>query len=348
MRRLLLCLSLLLAAASVAAVDTLKIPTAAQKQALGIRTGRAERADSVPLDGLPARVRVPLAGSAVVTAPYEGVVVELLAREGQTVERGQPLARVRSREALAVGSDLAAAQGELRVARAQAERDRLLLAEGIVPAARVEANQARLAAAQARVRELSTAHAMAPGGSQPGVYELRAPIDGRVLERAVELGQPVATFAKAYVLSQGDRVMLELQVPARDAGDLRPGLAVHVDGGSTGTVSEIGGGVDAASQTIRVRADVDGAPLRVGQQVRATLMLPAPAGAVRLPSAAVIEREGGLRVYVARGQGYAAVPVRRLAQTAGGESVVLGAIAAGSEVVVRGAAGLDAMPAGGQ
>jgi RND family efflux transporter MFP subunit len=276
------------------------------------------------------------------------VVVELLAREGQTVQRGQLLARIRSREAMTLGADLAAAQGEFRVASAQVERDRQLLAEGIIPAARAQADEARRAAAAARLRELEAARAMAPAGREPGTYELRAPIAGRVLERSLPLGEPVAMFAKAYVLAAGNQVMLEMQVPSRDVATLRTGLAVRVDGGGEGQVSEIGGAVDPASQTVRVRAEVDDSHLLIGQQTRATLLLPAPAGAVRVPSEAVLEREGQTRIYAVRNGGYVAVPVSRLVQTTGGESVVQGPIAAGSELVVRGAARLDAMPAGGQ
>jgi RND family efflux transporter MFP subunit len=349
-RRLLPLLILLsvLASAPATAAEAVKTLTPAQKQALDIRTGTAQPAEHVPLDGLPARVSVPLTGSAVVTAPYEGVVVELLAREGQTVKQGQPLARIRSREAMTLGADLAAAQGEFRVASTQAERDRQLLAEGIIPAARAQADEARRAAAAARLHELQAARAMAPAGAVPGTYELRAPIAGRVLERSLQLGEPVAMFAKAYVLAAGSQVMLEMQVPSRDTGTLRPGLTVRVAGGAEGRVSEIGGAVDPASQTVRVRAEVDGGRLLVGQQIRATLLLPAPAGAVRVPSEAVVERQGQAWVYVARGGGYVAVPVQRLAQTTGGESVITGPVAVGSELVVRGAARLDAMPAGGQ
>lgn len=349
-RRLLPLLILLpvLAGAPTMAAETAKMLTPAQKQALDIRVGAAQAAQYLPLDGLPARVGMPLGGSAVVTAPYEGVVVELLAREGQTVQRGQPLARIRSREALALGAELAAAQGEFRVARAQAERDRQLLAEGIIPAARAQADEARRAAAAARLQGLQAARAMAPAGAAPGVYELRAPIAGRVLERTLQLGEPVATFAKAYVLAAGDRVMLELRVPARDAAALRTGLPVRAEGGGEGRVDEIGGAVDPASQSVRVRAEVDGGHLLVGQQTRATLLLPAPAGALRVPSDAVLEREGHARVYVVRDGGYLAVPVQRLAQTTAGESVISGPLVAGDSLVVRGAARLDAMPAGGQ
>lgn len=337
-----------LAASPAMAADAVKVLTTAQRQALDIRTARVQPATRVPLDGLPATVRIPLGDSAVVTAPYAGVVVEVLAREGEPVRRGQPLARVRSREAMTLGADLAAARGEYRVAQAQAERDRRLLAEGIIADARAQAGTARRDAAAARLHELQAARAEAPAGTDPGVYELRAPIDGRVLERAVQLGEPVAMFAKAYVLARGDRVMLELRVPAREAATLRLGLPVLVEGAGEGRVSEIGGAVDPASQSVRVRAEVVAGALLIGQQTRATLMLPAPTGAWQVPSSAVVERDGVARVYVVQGKGFAAVTVERLSHTAEGESVVRGPIAAGAELVVRGAGALDAVAAGGQ
>ena len=55
------------------------------------------------------------------------------ARRHRGDKRGQALARIQSREAMRLGAELAAARGDYRVARAQAERDRKLQAEGIIP-----------------------------------------------------------------------------------------------------------------------------------------------------------------------------------------------------------------------
>ena len=279
----------------------------------------------------------------MITAPYEGVVVEILAREGERVKRGQPLARIRSREAMTLGADLAAATGDYRVASAQAERDRQLLAEGIIPASRAQADNARRDAAAARLHELQAARTVAPSGGD-GSYELRAPIDGRILERAVRLGESVAMLAKAYVIARGDQVMIELQVPARYASSLRLGLQVSVAGGETGQVTEIGGAVDPASQTVRIRADLAGKHLMIGQQTTATVLLPAPPGALRVPSSAVAEHNGAYQLFVVRGQRLVPVAVKRLAQGTDGFSVVRGDIAPDTEVVTGGVGALKAMP----
>lgn len=346
MRRWLLLLTLGAVVLPSMAAEPAIVLTAAQRQALGIRTGKTQAAPNLPLDGLPAVVRIPLNDSAVITAPYEGVVVDILAREGELVTREQPLARIRSRDAMTLGADLTAATGEYRVARAQAERDRQLLAEGIIPAARAQADYARRDAAAARLHELQAARALAPGAASggAGTYELRAPIAGRVVERTLQLGESVAMLAKAYVIARGDQVMVELQVPVRYAASLRLGLQVSVAGGETGSVTEIGGAMHPASQTVRVRAEVTGKHLMIGQQTVATLMLPAPAGALRVPSAALGEQDGAYRLFVVKGQRFVPVPVTRLAQGTDGFSVVTGDIAPGTEVVVGGTGALKAIP----
>lgn len=344
MRRLLLA-SLLLVSATVPAAGSLLTLSASQRQAMGVRLGAVQRARHVPVDGLPATARAPLHESAVVTAPFAGITVAVLAREGATVRRGQPLARIQSREAMSLGADLAAARGDYRVARAQAERDSQLLHEGIVPASRAQAAVARRDAAAARLQELRAARAMAPQavGAAPGTYELRAPLAGRVIERSLRLGEPVAALAKAFVVAEPGRVMLEMQVPARYASALKTGLPVQAGDGAQGTVSEVGAAVDRATQTVLVRADMRGEQLLPGQQVTATLQLPAPADAWTLPSSAVAEHAGHRVVFVEIAGGFRAVPVTVLAQTGDGRSVVRGALDGASRVVVAGTGALKAM-----
>jgi RND family efflux transporter MFP subunit len=349
MRRLLLA-SLLLVSATVPAAEPLLKVTAAQRQAMGIRVGAVEAAEHVPVDGLPATARAPLHESAVVTAPFAGITVAVLAREGAMVKRGQALARVQSREAMSLGAELAAARGEYRVASAQSERDRQLLDEGIIPASRAQAAVARREATAARLQELQAARMMAPQapGAAPGTYELRAPLSGRVIERSLRLGEPVAALAKAFVVAKPGQVMLEMQVPARYASALRVGLPVRAADGAQGTVSEIGAAIDRASQTVLVRADMHGEQLLPGQQTAATLLLPAPGDAWALPSSAVAEHAGRRVVFMERDGGFQPQPVNVLAQTGDGQSVVRGALEKGSRVVVAGAGALKAMLLAGE
>lgn len=355
MRRLLLGIACFIVLPSLHAGGQSIVLSAAQRQALNLHTGRLEKAASVPLDGLPATVRAPLEGSAVVTAPFAGVVTAVLVREGQRVTRHQPLARIQSREAMTLTAELTTASGSYQVAAAQAARDRQLLAEGIIPQARTQAAEAQREAAFARLHELQAARATAPvaSGAAPGTYELRAPLTGRVIERSLRLGEPVGLLAKAYVIARQDQVLLELHVPARYAAQLRVGQPVRTAAGIEaagieGRLSEIGGAIDPASQTVLVRALLDTRQLLPGQQTSATLQLPAPAGALQVPADALVERDGGYVVFVADARGYTPVPVTLLTQLADGRSVVRGKLQPGTEVVTTGAGALKSLPPGAQ
>ncbi len=346
---LIISILLLFVTAPVAAQPQIKLTTT-QRTAMGIEVDAIQPAEDVPLDGLSATVRAPLQESAVVTAPLAGTIVEILAREGELVRRGQTLARIQSREAMSLAADLTAARGELDVARAQATRDQQLLDEGIIPASRAQATIAHRDAAAARFQELQAVRSMAPQatGATPGTYELRAPIDGRVIERSLRLGEPIDALAKAFVVAEPGRVMLEIQVPSRYAGQVRPGMRIRAGDGATGILNEIGVALDHASQTVLVRANMESEALLPGQQISATLLLPAPDGAWILPSAAVAEHEGERFVFVEQTSGFEPVSVTVLAQTGDGQSVVAGLLSAHDRVVVVGTGALKAMLAAGE
>jgi len=316
-------LASLLSASALAAAPVVAIPTA-----------RATRVERIPLEQLAATVKLPLEGTSVVVTPLGGIALDVLVREGDTVKRGQPLARLQSREAMTLGADLSAAQGAYRVAAAQAARDAQLLKEGIVPLARAQASDAARDAAAARVRELQAARAWAPAaqGAGMGVYELRAPMDGRVIERAVQPGGTYDALAKAFVLVAGQHVMLELRVPASLASQVRRGQEVRTAEGATAKVSETAGTLDAASQTVLVRAEGEAGSLLPGMQTSATLWLPAPPDAVSVPDGALRGEGDVLQAFVRTATGFRAVDVTVLARDGDSRRIVRGALKQGDEV----------------
>lgn len=291
------------------------------------------RVERMPLEQLPVTVRLPLEGTAVVTTPLPGVVVSVLVREGDVVKRGQPMARLQSREAMTLGADLVTAQGAYKVTAAQAARDQQLLTEGIVPQARVQASVAARDAAAARLRELEAARAWAPAsGAGAGVYELRAPQEGRVVERALQPGATTEALAKAFVLTAGTKVLLEIRVPALWASSVRRGQEVRTPEGEVARVSETGGVLDPASQTVLVRAEGDAGNLLPGMQTSATLWMPAPADVVSVPASSLQGEDGGARVYVRNGANFRAVEVASLARDGGARRIVRGALKPGDNI----------------
>ena len=332
----------------------------AQLRALGVATAAVETATQLPVPGLPAQAAAPLAASAQVSAPYAGVVTRILVDEGAFVRQGQPLARIQSRDVLAAQGELARARSEATAAALQAKRDAALLAEGIIPAARHEQSQARIQAAQSTLHQATGA--LAPlrpvAGGQGGEYELLAPMSGQVVRRHLMPGQSVASLEAAFVVAEAGRMDVNFTAPLRLRSAIKPGLPVGLPDGGVAKVVAVGADADPASQSLRVRASIEGqTALAVGQQFSVSLLLPVRAGALAVPPSALLPAGQGHVLYAASdavGGEKGAMRLRAVAvQLLGGDEsvsvVVPGskdgstALAAGEQVVTRGTALLKSM-----
>lgn len=335
--------------------------TRAQLQAQGLATAPATAATTLPVPGLPAQAAAPLEASVQVAAPYAGVVTRILVDEGATVRSGQPLARIQSREVLAAQSEQARARAEAAAAAQQARRDAALLAEGIIAAARLEQSQARHAAAQSALQQATGALAplRAAAGGLAGEYELLAPMAGQVLRRNLAPGQAVAALDAAFLIAEPGPMDLNFSAPLRLRAAIAPGAPVRLPDGATARVVAVGADADPSSQSLRVRARIDAAAnahgaLTAGQQFSVSLLLPAPDGAVAVPSTALLPAGDGHVLFVAvddaRGLRVRAVAVQVLG---GDETASVVSVAAaphgasvlqdGSSVVTRGTALLKSL-----
>ncbi len=324
--------------------------SASQIRSQGIASAAVVAATQLPLPGLPAQATAPLEASARVVVPYAGVVTRILVDEGGSVRRGQPLARLRSRDLLMAQADLARARSEALAASQQARRDAALLAEGIIAASRNEQSQARASAAEGARRQaegaLSQLRAVADG--QPGEYELLAPISGQVLRRLVAPGQALAALDEAFVVAEPGPLDVTFTAPVRVRAALAPGLEVRLPDGTSARVVAVGADTDPASQSLRVRARVAGmkagADYAAGQQFSVTLLLPAPAGTLAVPTAALLPSGQGQVLYRQDGRRIRAVPVQ---EVLGGDEVTsivrAAGLSPGAQVVTRGTALLKSL-----
>lgn len=316
----------------------------------GLATGTVAAATALPLPGLPAQAAAPLASSMQVVVPYAGVVTRILVDEGRAVGRGQPLARIQSRELLQAQAELVRARSEAAVASQQARRDRRLLEEGIIAVSRDEQSRARAAAAEGVLRQAQGALSqvrMAAGG-QPGEYEILAPMAGRVLRRRVQPGQAVNALDGAFVVAESGQLDIDFAAPIRLRQVLAPGLEVRLPDGAIARVVAVGADVDPASQSLRVRAQVSESAYTAGQQFAVTLQLPAPAGSMAVPTAALLAEGQGHVLYRMDGRTVRRVPVQEL--LGGDERISIvraDKLEPGTRVVTRGTVTLKALiPAG--
>ncbi len=276
----------------------------------------------------------------LVAAQEEGVVTELLVREGDRVSQGQLLARLDDRE---LSAQLAEAEARLVEAEGQWKRAQTLVAEGLITAAEADAARASFQVAQARVQALRT---------RLSFTRITAPVAGTVLTRQVELGSLVAPRSPVLELGAG-QLVLRVPVSELDVVKLKVGDPARVvvdalgDTSVSARIQRIFPAADPASRQVTVELVLEGPPagLRPGFLARAVLTLERIAEAILLPEGVVLRgSEFPFFVYVVDG-GVARVRPVDVGARQGGRVQVTKGLQVGDQVVVEGASLLrDGMP----
>ncbi len=331
-RTLLICAGLLSPALAGCGAEPVAAPAAPVK-AVEPQTAVATLATNAPLGTVPATVSLPPAARVAVTAPFSGAVRQIHVLEGQEVTAGQLLATVISRDALTLASDRARADARLELAQANAARIGQLAAEGVVAGAR--ADEARAALREARVDRAEAARILARGGaSGDGIVRLVAPISGRVSRVSVETGGPLDGMTAPFVIDGSNRYALDLQLPQRLAGKVRPGMAVLLPGGARGEILSVAPGLDPATRSVNAIARIGAAPgLLAGSSLSVTILGDAQASSVSVPAAAVTRLEGRDIVFVRGKAGFQPVAVV-VGASADGQTTIAEGLAAGATVAI--------------
>ncbi len=332
--------------------ETLQLQ-AAQFKALGIETVVAGSAQSGRNGALPARVLVPTEQMRVVSAPVAGLVEMLAVAPGSSVKRGQVVAHLASPQALELQRDALQSGSAAALQQQNLKRDEQLFAEGLIAESRLQATRSAAAQAEAQASERRQGLALAgvAAGKLGGPLALTSPLDGVVLEQSAQLGQRVEASTPIYRIARLSPLWLEIQAPLAVASAQKLGATVKLaDSQVSGKLIAIGRAVDAASQTVLLRAAVStGADkLYPGQVIEVEMATPA-GPQQSLPAAALVRDQGKTFAFVQTAgsdQGYSFEPrlVRIVSQ--GGDSVVVDGVAAGERVAVKGISGLKAMLTG--
>jgi RND family efflux transporter MFP subunit len=272
--------------------------------------------------------------TAQIAARTMGTALEVRAREGDHVKRGQMLAQLDERELAArqgaaqaalrevqagrdeVARAVSAAQAQADLAKKTHERFVYLRDQKSVSPqefdeadARNRAAQAALAAAQARQQQADATYARAQSEARAaetvaGYARITAPFDGVVVRRQVEPGTLVAPGMPLFVVEDTSRYQMEVTVDASDVRMVQRGTKarVRVDSlpGSEmeGTIVELEAGADPGTQTVRAKIELPrDAALRSGLFGRAWFRR-GERRVIAVPKASIVER-GQLRgVYV--------------------------------------------------
>jgi len=241
---------------------------------------------------------------AVIGAELAGLrITDVLVNVGDTVKRGQVLARIADDAVLAdlaqARASVIEAEASLAEAKANADRSKQLQSQGFIsPQATVQvitAEQtasARLAAARARVQaeDVKLAHT-----------KILSPDDGVISARAATVGSLTQPSQELFRLIRGGRLEWRAEVTAAELAKLSPGLTAHLTtpGGEriSGKVRAVAPSVDPATRNGIVYVDIaPGGAARAGTFARGEFEL-GNAPALTLPQSAVLLRDGFAYVF---------------------------------------------------
>lgn len=331
--------------------------TPAQMQALGVQLQKLE-AGPAAVEGptYPARVILPPRQEQVVSTPLAGVVDQILVADNEAVRTGQPLVRLASPELGELQLKLMEAASQSRLASATLQRERQLLAEGIIPERRVQEAAAAAAQQQARLRQseaalrlagldAATIRRIADGATVDSSVTIRAKGPGMVFGLTAKPGLRVQPADALMHIADGSRLWLDVQVPlgwSPGAGATARGVTMQVVDRPASAIGQSLGMVASDSQTVTLRAEVrSGANLlRPGEFVQVRIPFTAGQGwSVALQS--VVRQGDKAYVFVRTPQGFTATPVTVLA-SAGQTVRITGPLTAGQEIATSSVIALKA------
>jgi cobalt-zinc-cadmium efflux system membrane fusion protein len=238
-----------------------------------------------------------------------GRVVEVHARLGDTVKKGQILLRVQSADMSAAFSEYRKAVADEKLARIQLDRAKLLYDKGAISLNDFQTAEDVQNKAQVDV-ENTTERLRVLGGSidhPAAIVDIRAPISGVITDQQVTNAAGVAGLGSPnpFTISDLSNVWILCDVYENDLANVHVGetaeirLNAYPDKVFTGRISNVGPVLDPALRTAKVRVEVrNPGIMRVGMFVSATFHGQKKETHAAVPAAAILHLHDRDWVYV--------------------------------------------------
>ena len=274
-----------------------------------------------------------------------GRILEIRARLGDTVAKGQLLMRVQSADVSQAFSDYRQATADERLAVAQLARSKFLYDNGAIAQKDFEVAQDTEEKAGVAV-ETAIQHLRVLGADKDhptAVVEVTAPVAGVITDQQVTAAAGTQGLASpnAFVISDLSHVWILCDVFENDLSFVHVGetadirMNAYPDRKFKGTLSNIAPILDPNIRTAKVRIEVENAGLmRLGMFVEATLHGQERLIRALLPSSAILHLHDRDWVYMPQGRNaFRRVEVRSGKMIAPGRQEILSGVRPGDRVV---------------
>lgn len=270
---------------------------------------------------------------AQILARVEGVVREILAEEGDRVEKGTPLLRIDNEE---YGFRLEQAEAETANLKSRFDRLAQMREQELATDEEFQAARADLAKAEADegLARLNLSYTT-----------VTAPFDGSVTQRLVDVGQNLKVGDAVFVMADFDPLLARVHVPSREFKKLRRDQQVELVLDSTGQrlagrIKLVSPVIDPASGTIKLTVEVPEYPAgtRPGDFAQVEIVTERKEGVVLVPREAVVTDKSEQIVFTVAGGDHPTAE-RRIVEvgfTDDRNAEILTGLSAGETVVIKG------------
>jgi len=286
--------------------------------------------------------------SVPVISVASGRVVEIAARLGDTVKKGQLLLRVQSADISGAFSDYQKAVADEQLTRTQMERAQLLYDKGAISLndlqiAKDTDTKAKVDVKTAveKLRVLGNTNLDQPSG----IVEIRAPVSGVITDQQVTNASGVAGLGSPnpFTISDLSYVWILCDVYENDLSNVQLGenadirLNAYPDKNFTGVISNVGPVLDPNIRTAKVRIEVRNPGLmRPGMFVTATFHGQKKEKRAAVPATAILHLHDRDWVYVpTKDKKFRRIEVRGGEMLPGNMQEIVSGISPGDQVVAN-------------
>lgn len=288
-------------------------------------------------------------------ATVTGRVMSLDALVGQTVRRGDALARLNSTELSEAQLAFLKARSQLEIDQRADERAHLLLAADVIGSAEVQRREGqykissaevRAAADQLRLLGLSqaTIDRLGRTGRIEPVSPVRATLDGVVVARTVVQGQVVQPADVLFTVADLSHLWAVAEIPEQQAAHVTAGEQVDIEipalDGETrhGRLIFVSQTINPETRTVLVRTELDNRDGRLKPDMLATMRISdRPVERLVVPAGAVVREDNRDHVFVTRDDRQFRLTAVTLGELHNGLRPVLGGLRSDERIVVDGA-----------
>lgn len=284
-----------------------------------------------------------------------GRVTDLHAILGQSVNKGEVLARLHSNELSTAQLAYLKAKSQMELHRRNVERAQSLFATDVISDAELqrrtnefEISSAETRAARDQLRVLGLPQSSIDQLGKTGAIDSVAPvissIKGVVVERKVAAGQVVQPADNLFVVAELSRVWAVAQVPEQQVSQVQEGQSVQIEVPAlaneklVGKLIYVGQTINPETRTVLVRTELDNKDGRLKPAMLASMLIEsAPTERLVVPQSAIVRENDSDYVFLVLPDHQFRLTRVKLGPSSNGSRVVLDGLKAGEQIVVEGA-----------